>query len=52
MFDKIVAWFNGDNANPEVSGTNGDSLRAFVENVYKFLAELLSFFGEWPIDFE
>ena len=50
MFDKIVAWFNGDNANPEVSGTNGDSLRWLVESLYKFVAELLILFGEWPID--
>lgn len=50
MFDKIVAWFNGANANPEVDGTNGDSLRWLVESLYKFVAELLNLFGEWPID--
>ena len=49
MLDKIAAWL-GTEEDPKP--TNGDSLRAFVENVYKFLAELLSFFGEWPIDFE
>ena len=52
MFDKIVAWFNAQTEDGQDNGTNGDTLRAFVENVYKFLAELLSFFGEWPIDFE
>ena len=50
--DQIKAWFNAQTDDGVNNGTNGDTLRAFVENVYKFLANLLSFFGEWPIDFQ
>ena len=52
MFDKIAEWLNAQTDDDQNNGTNGDALRAFVENLYKFVANLLSFFGEWPIDFE
>ena len=29
---------------------NWDALRAFIENAYKALVNLLSALGEWPID--
>lgn len=49
MFDKIKDWLNKDN----VSGVhNADSLRAFIENAFKAVVELLAMLGEWPIDFE
>ena len=29
-----------------------DDLRAFIENAWKAVVELLAKMGEWPIDFE
>lgn len=49
MFDKIKAWFDKNNVS---GGNNGDSLRAFIENAFKAVVELLAKLGEWPIDFE
>ena len=31
---------------------NWDALRAFIENAYKAIVNILSALGEWPIDFE
>lgn len=46
-----MEWF--DEKNGAVIGkdeTNGDFLRAFIENIWKAVVELLAKLGEWPID--
>lgn len=32
------------------TSTNGDFLRALIENLYKAIVEFLNALGEWPID--
>ncbi len=35
-----------------MEATFWDNLRAFIENAYKAIVNLLSVLGEWPIDFK
>ena len=49
--DAIKNWLNNDPVEEGASATNGDFLRAFIENLFKAIAELLKGLGEWPIEF-
>ncbi len=44
-FDKESGVVDGEDK------TNGDFIRAFIENLWKAVVELLNKLGEWPIDF-
>lgn len=43
-------WLNSDPVEEGASTTVADYLRAFIENLYKAIVELLNALGEWPID--
>ena len=49
----MLDWFDKE-PGVEIDGdkTNGDFLRALIENLYKAITKLLAALGEWPIDFE
>lgn len=42
-------WLNSDSFLDGTSQTNGDFLRAFIENLYKAIVNLLAKLGEWPL---
>ncbi len=46
----MADWLNSDTFLDGTQATNGDFLRAFIENAWKFIVELLNKLGEWPID--
>lgn len=48
--DKIAEWLNEIQSN-NGEETNGNFLRALIENLFKAVAELLNSLGEWPIEF-
>lgn len=45
-------WLNSDPVEEGASITVADYIRAFIENAFKAIVELLNSLGEWPIDFE
>lgn len=46
----MADWLNKDSLQDGTQATNGDFLRAFIENLWKAVINLLNAIGEWPID--